>query len=94
MANYSTAAHTRDENTKTKLDFDKYKLTVEGQVADAKKEGIEAGKLAGNAVLKAAELEKEAATARLQTEQIKAVVAWRTLPPASAAELEKALAGC
>jgi hypothetical protein len=41
---------------------------------------------------RAAELEKEAANARLQTEQIKAVVAWRTIPPAAASELEKALA--
>jgi hypothetical protein len=41
-----------------------YKLTVESNVADAKKEGIEAGKAAGDALLRAAALEKEAAEAK------------------------------
>lgn len=59
---------------------------------DAKKEGIEAGKNAGNAILRAAELEKEAAAARLETEKIKEVVAWRVLPAEAASELEKFLA--
>jgi len=39
-----------------------------------------------------AELEKEAAVARLETEKLKEVVAWRTLPIESASELEKILA--
>jgi hypothetical protein len=72
-------------------EFDLYKLGVEAKVADAKKEGIKAGETAGNAVLRAAELEKEAANARLLTEQIKAVVAWRTLTPQMASHLEKVL---
>jgi len=39
-------------------------LTLEVKVADAKNEGIEAGKAAGNALLRAAELEKQAAESR------------------------------
>jgi hypothetical protein len=72
--------------------FEAYKLGVSAQVAEARKEGIEAGKTAGNAVLRAAELEKDAANARLETEKIKEVVAWRTIQPESASELEKVLA--
>lgn len=41
----------------------KYKLTVDGQVADAKKEGITAGKTAGDAILKASEADERAANA-------------------------------
>jgi hypothetical protein len=37
-------------------------------------------------------LEKEAAVARLETEKLKEVVAWRTLPTETASELEKILA--
>jgi hypothetical protein len=40
--------------------FERYKLSVEGKVAEAKKEGIEAGKSAGDALLRAAALEKQA----------------------------------
>jgi hypothetical protein len=42
-----------------------YKLTVEDKVADAKTEGIKAGATAGNAMLRAAELEKESAALKL-----------------------------
>jgi hypothetical protein len=69
-----------------------YKLTVEEKVADAKKEGIKAGETAGNALVRAAELEKEASLAKLETEKIKLVVAWRTISPETALELEKILA--
>jgi hypothetical protein len=72
--------------------FDEYKFGVAAQVAEAKKEGIEAGKTAGNALVRAAELEKEAASARLETEKLKQVVAWRTLSPSEAAALESNLA--
>ena len=71
--------------------FELYKLSVASQVADAKKEGIEAGKAAGNALVRAAELEKEAANARLETEKIKKVVAWRMVPPESVIKLEQVL---
>lgn len=49
----------RSETARAKQELDAYKLTVDGKVSDAKKEGIEAGKLAGNAILRAAELDKE-----------------------------------
>jgi hypothetical protein len=80
------------EATDANLAFEQYKLGVAGQVAEAKKEGIEAGKTAGNALLRAAELEKEAAVARLETEKLKEIAAWRSLPIESASELEKILA--
>lgn len=51
---------TRASAEQAKQELDAYKLTVEGQVADAKTEGIEAGKTAGNALLRAAALEREA----------------------------------
>jgi hypothetical protein len=56
----------REELAESKNEFDKYKLTVEGQVSEAKKEGIKAGETAGNALVRAAELEREAAILRLQ----------------------------
>jgi hypothetical protein len=72
--------------------FEQYKLGVEGRVADAKREGVEAGKTAGNALVRAAELEKEAADARLETEKIKRAVAWRTISSADALTLGNTLA--
>ena len=71
--------------------FELYKLGVAAQVADAKKEGIEAGKAAGDALVRAAELEKEAANAKLETEKIKSVVAWRVLTPEESLKLEQVL---
>ncbi len=73
--------------------LEKYKLTVEGKVADAKSEGFKAGETAGNALVRAAELEKEAAAARLETEKLKAGVAWRTFSEAQGTELGKVLSG-
>lgn len=81
----------RREAAETKAEFEEYKLSVEGKVADAKREGLEAGKIAGNAVIRVAESEKEAAAARLQTEQIKQVVAWRVVPPENTIKLREAL---
>jgi hypothetical protein len=46
----------RIELAESKRELDEYKLTVEGKVADAKREGIEAGKMAGNALVRAEEL--------------------------------------
>lgn len=91
----STYAVIRLQNAEAKAAsdaFDLYKLGVAAQVADAKKEGIEAGKTAGNALVRAAELEKEAASARLETEKLKQVVAWRVISPTEALALENALA--
>jgi hypothetical protein len=82
---------TRRESAETKREYETYKLTVEGQVAEAKTEGIRAGETAGNALVRAAELEKEAENARLEAEKIKGVVAWRAIPSAAASELVKIL---
>jgi hypothetical protein len=92
VAQYVIIQLEKQEAAESKAEFDKYKLTVEGKVADAKKEGIEAGKAAGNALVRAAELEKEAANARLETERLKQVVAWRSISPEGASELGKVLA--
>lgn len=51
---------TRQENAQTKSEYEAYKLTVDGKVADAKREGIRAGEAAGNALIRAADLEKKA----------------------------------
>lgn len=72
--------------------FNEYKLGAAAQVAEAESKGMEAGKTAGNALVRAAELEKEAASARLETEKLKQVVAWRTLSPSEAVALENGLA--
>lgn len=56
----SIVSHKR-EALASEMSLEAYKLTVDGKVADAKKEGIEAGKTAGDALLRAAELEKQAA---------------------------------
>lgn len=51
----------------------------------------EAGNAASAANERAAKLESEAATAKLETEKLKQVVAWRTISPESTVELEKVL---
>ena len=71
--------------------LERYKIGVAAQVADAKKEGIEAGKTAGDALVRAAALEKEAAEARLATEKLKAQLSWRTLSKETGEILEAEL---
>jgi hypothetical protein len=58
------------EATNAALAFEQYKLGVDSRVADAKKEGIEAGKTAGDAVLRAKELEKEVANAKTTQQKV------------------------
>jgi hypothetical protein len=58
----------------TKDEYELYKLTVESKVEDARGEGIAAGQAAGNALVRAAELEKQAAELRatnLKLERLK-----------------------
>jgi hypothetical protein len=81
----------RIELAESQKAFNEYKLAAEGKVAEAKTEGIKAGEKAGNALVRAAELEKEAANAKLETERLKATVAWRSISPEIAASLEKIL---
>lgn len=80
--------------------FDTFRLAVAAQVADAKKEGIDAGKAAGGALLKAAEaderaakLEKEAAGLRLDLAKVKTPLTERRLGSEKAAALTKELTG-
>ncbi|MEK9281154.1 hypothetical protein MTR72_16245 [Bradyrhizobium sp. ISRA442] len=82
---------TRHENAQTKTEYEAYKLTVEGKVADAKKEGIEAGKSAGSALLRAAELEKQAAALKAANLALEAKVAPRRLTGENLTKLADAL---
>jgi hypothetical protein len=54
----------RAEIAQTEVDLEKYKEDTKLKVEEAKKEGIEAGKAAGDALLRAAELEKKAAESK------------------------------
>jgi hypothetical protein len=69
----------RHETAEANRELDEYKLTVESKVADAKKEGIEAGKSAGNALLRAADLEKQAEQLRKDTAEANARAAAASL---------------
>lgn len=61
------------------------------ETAEANKKAVEAGEGTAMALAKGAALEKEAATARLETEKLKAVVTWRSIPLDSTAAMEKVL---
>jgi hypothetical protein len=88
VATVFVVALARKEASEIKREYDTYKLTVDAKVAEARVEGIKAGEAAGNALARAAALEKEAAKlakeaeeAKLETERLKAQVAWRHLSP-------------
>jgi hypothetical protein len=68
-------------------------LDSERSMTELNSEAAEARERAGQLEQRAAELEKDAASARLETEKLKAVVSWRTIPTDSASQLEKALSG-
>jgi hypothetical protein len=57
LSTYAVVQLQKQEAADAKKDFNTYKITVEAQVEDAKKEGLEAGKTAANALVRAAELE-------------------------------------
>ena len=63
------------------------------RISDNERDTAQALARAGAADAKAAGLEKEAADARLETERLKQVVAWRTIMPPDALKLENALVG-
>jgi hypothetical protein len=69
----------RLELADSKTAFDLYKLTVDGQVADAKKEGIDAGKAAGDALVRAAALEKQAAELKAKNLELEVKIQPRRL---------------
>lgn len=70
-------------------EFKRYKVTVDGRIADARAEGIEAGKAAGDAALKAAEANERAAKLEKEAQGLTLDVASAN---ATAAQAELALA--
>jgi hypothetical protein len=62
----------RREAAAAQRNLERYKATVAGQVADAKRAGIEAGEKAGNADLKAAQANERAATLEKEAQELKA----------------------
>jgi hypothetical protein len=82
---------TRAAAEKAKQELDEYKLTVAGQVADAQKEGIEAGKTAGNALIRAAALEKEAQQLKAANLALEIQIQPRRLTGENSAKLSDAL---
>jgi hypothetical protein len=86
----SIISHKR-EAERAEADLATYKLTVEGKVADAKREGIEAGKTAGNAMVRAAQLEKETEAERLERLRLEAIIAPRSLSPQQQATITAGL---
>ena len=82
----------RIELAKSQKELNEYKLTVEEKVAEAKTKGIEAGKMAGDALLRAAALEKEAAELKAANLALEAQVQPRRLSGDNSAKLSAALA--
>jgi hypothetical protein len=100
VATVFVLALTRKEASEIKREYDTYKLTVDAKVAEARVEGIKAGEAAGDALARAAALEKEAAKlakqaeeAKLETERVKAQVAWRRLSPNQSKTIVNDLSG-
>jgi len=91
VATYVAFQLQKQETREANDALERYKIGVAVQVEDAKKEGIEAGKAAGDALVRAAALEKEAADARLATERLKAQLSWRTLSKETGEKLETEL---
>jgi hypothetical protein len=88
FATVMVVALARKEASEVESEYETYKLIVDAKVAEAKTEGIKTGENAGNALLRAAAAEKEAARltkeaeqAKADTEHLRAQVAWRHLSP-------------
>lgn len=82
----------RRDIAQTKREYEEYKLTVDAKVADAKQEGIAAGKSAGDALLKAAVLEKEAQELKAANLALEAKIQPRRINGEDSAKLTTALA--
>lgn len=89
LATWNVVSLQRDELKSAQNEFDLYKLGVDEKVADAKKEGIEAGKVAGDALVRAAALEKEAANAKLELARLSTPRFKLITPEAAATLIEK-----
>jgi len=89
------AAAAREKATEAEAHLGETKARAaeaEQHAAEARASAAEADARAAQMTERAAALEKEAATARLEQERLKASLAWRVLPPAQAAALEQRLA--
>ena len=72
--------------------FEKYKVGAAVLIEEAKKEGVEAGKAAGNAILRAAELQRDAEKLREANLVLEAKIAPRRLDSAQQTVLESIFA--
>jgi hypothetical protein len=79
MATFVTIRLAKQEASDAKKQLNAYKLTVAGQIATAETKGLEAGTMAGNALVRAAELEKEAAELRRQNLEMERAFSPRVL---------------
>src|SRR5215469_1068399 len=93
----SIIAHKR-EAEKAEIDLASYEMTVDARIAEAHALGVKTGLDSADAKVhaaqaneRAANFEKEAEQARLESERIKAVVAWRVLSQRDADALADAL---
>jgi hypothetical protein len=86
----SIISHKR-ETAAAQRELASYKLTVDERVAEAKKEGIDAGKTAGDALLRAAALEKEAEELKAKNLELEAKVKARRLSGDDSVKLTAAL---
>jgi hypothetical protein len=91
IATYVVIQLQKEETAAARGEFERYKLGVESQVADAKKEGIEAGEKAGNALVRAAQLEKEAQELKASNLALEAKIKPRRLSGDDSLKLTDAL---
>lgn len=91
VATTGVVVATKREAAAAEEELRAYRATADGKIADAKSEGIEAGKMAGNALLKAAALEKEAEELRAANLSLQLQVQPRRLSGDSSSKLVEAL---
>jgi hypothetical protein len=90
-ATWSVVRLQKAELAETTAAFDTYKLTAEAQIAGAKKEAVETAQNAGNALVRAAALEKETAELRAANLALAARLAPRRLSGAQSARMSAIL---
>ena len=91
ISTYAVVRLQRAEAADAASEFERYRMSVASQVADAKSEGIAAGKAAGNALLRAAELEKRAAELKAANLVLEAQIQPRRLSSEQATKFSAAL---
>jgi hypothetical protein len=91
-ATWAVVRMQRAELADATVTFDKYKLAADTQIAAAKKEAVETAQNAGNALVRAAALEKEAAELKSANLALEARLAPRRLSGAQSARMSAILA--